>query len=101
MNEYPTGRFVGEAITVLESGIGGEPVRFSFRLEDHSVVEVVRSWQDWGFSQSVFKKDFKTRRHRNYFEVRTDRGLHALIYFDRGVKLSNPRSWILYQVYGE
>ena len=86
---------------MLESGVGGEPVRFKFQGEEHAVREVVRNWQDWGFSQGVFKKDFKSRRHRNYFEVRTDRGLHALIYFDRGVKPSSPRSWVIYQVLDE
>lgn len=93
------GAFVGKEITVLETGEGGDPVRFRWRDVEHRVVEVLHRWQDWGFSPVAHKKDFKSRRHRNYYEVRTDRGFHGLVYVDRGVKPANPKTWILYEIY--
>jgi len=91
--------FVGEEITVLETSEGGSPLRFLWGGDEHQVQEILRNWQDWGFSTVASRRDWRNRRHRNYFEVKTDAGLHALLYLDRGVKPSNPRKWIILEVY--
>ena len=91
--------FLSEEITMLETSEGGHPVLFRWRDVEHKVTEITRQWQDWGFSTTTHKKDFKSRRHRNYYEIRTDQNFHGLLYFDRGVKPSNPRIWVIFEQY--
>jgi len=92
-------RFLSEKITMLETSPGADPVRFLWRSEEHAVLKITRQWQDYGFSSGVFKKSWRSRRHRNYYEVHTDRGAHLLVYFDRGVKPSSPRHWFVLEQY--
>jgi hypothetical protein len=90
---------VGEEIEMIESSDGGEPLSFRWREQEHRVVSIIKSWQDWGHSSAAHKKSWKNRRHRNYYELKTDLGLHGLLYFDRGVKPSSPRKWIILERY--
>ncbi|RJP80205.1 MAG: hypothetical protein C4524_03945 [Candidatus Zixiibacteriota bacterium] len=92
-------KFVSAELDMLETEPGGRPVRFRYEGAEHRVEEIVREWQDYGFSAAAFRRDWRTRRHRNYYEIRTDRGLHGQVYFDRGVKPSSPRAWVLLEVY--
>ncbi len=92
-------KFLSEEIDMIETSDGGEPVCFRWKNSDHRIVKIVRHWQDWGHSEGTHKKSWKNRRHRNYFEIRTDRKLHGLIYFDRGVKPSSPRQWVILEEY--
>ena len=92
-------RFLSQAIAMLETSAGGDPARFRFRKEEHRVVEILEQWQDYGHSSAAIKRTWRNRRHRNYYELRTDRGLHALIYFDRGVKSDSPRKWAILEQY--
>lgn len=87
--------FLSEEISMLATSEGGDPIRFCWRGSEHVVVEVLVSWQDWGFSPVAAKRDWKNRRHRNYYQVETDTGWLATLYFDRGFKPSHPRKWIL------
>jgi hypothetical protein len=103
MNPMPSDepRFISEEIAMLESAAGGEPVAFRFRNSLHRVTAILKQWQDYGFSSAAVKRDWRNRRHRNYYEVRTDQGTHLLLYFDRGVKASSPRVWVVLAEYGE
>jgi len=94
-----TTRFISEEIKMIEVSDCGEPVSFRWRKVDHRVLEVLKYWQDWGHPAGAFKKSWKNRKHRNYFEVRTDSDYHLLIYFDRGVKPSSPRKWAILEHY--
>lgn len=94
-------RFIGEETDVLETAEGGQPIRFSFRGGEHRVVEIMSQWQDYGFSPAANKRDWRNRRHRNYYEVRTDQGAHLLLYFDRGVKPESPRTWVVLEEYAQ
>ncbi len=98
MTEKAT-KFISEEIEMLETSEVGEPVRFIYRNEAHVVTDIIKDWQDWGHAAGTFKKSWKNRRHRNYFEIRTDCGLHLLVYFDRGVKPSSPRKWVVLEQY--
>lgn len=100
-NTMPTENteFISEEIEMLEASEGGAPVRFHWRGEEHTITKTIREWQDWGHSAGTFKKSWKNRRHRNCFEILTDKNLHAMIYFDRGVKPSSPRVWVIREKY--
>jgi hypothetical protein len=99
MTSKSDSKFLSEEIEMLESAHAGEPIKFRWRDQEHQVVQTIKSWQDWGHPSGAHKKSWKTRKHRNYFEVKTDLGLHGLIYFDRGVKPSSPRKWIILECY--
>ena len=84
---------------MLEISTGGDPARFRFRKEEHRVVEIRDQWQDYGHSPAAVKRTWRNRRHRNYYELRTDRGLRALIYFDRGVQPDSLKKWLILEQY--
>lgn len=88
-------RFIDEAIVVEVSGDLPRPVSFRWRGEDYAIEEVLQQWSDWHFGAGSHKRTWRNRRHRNYYRVRTLRGLYEL-YFDRGVPEPEGR-WILYQ----
>jgi hypothetical protein len=91
----PGEEFIGETIEVEEgSGLDG-PVRFVWRGRPYATAEIERAWQDHGQPPGVRKPSWRTRRHRNYFEVRTTTAERFRIYLDRGTKREAPRVWVL------
>ncbi len=87
--------FVGERIDVSEgSGVEG-PMRFTWRGREYVTADVERAWQDRGQPSGVTHPSWQSRRHRNYFEVRTVSGERFRTYLDRGTKASAPRVWVL------
>lgn len=88
-------RFISAEIRMLETAEGGDPVRFLHAGREYRVAEIQSRWQDYGFSPAAIKRNWRNRRHRNYYEVLTEDGEHFLLYFDRGVKPESPRKWIL------
>ncbi len=98
-DDAPEKRFIGQPIAMLETSTGGEPLCFRYGREKHGVVEILDQWQDYGFSPAATKRNWRNRRHRNYYKLRTDKGLHALIYFDRGVKPESPKQWVILEQY--
>jgi hypothetical protein len=90
-------RFVGEKIDVVTGGEVKQPVALTWRKQDYAVAEVISSWFDWGFSAATKQKDWRTRRHRNYFRLRMASGEIFEIYLDRP-PASAEGEWVLYQV---
>jgi hypothetical protein len=88
--------FVGEKIAVETDGAIKQPVSFHWRGKEHRIAEVLLSWFDWGFPAGSKQRDWKARRHRNYFRVRTTAGDLFEIYLDRGSK-RGPGVWYLFQ----
>ncbi|MHC4248024.1 MAG: DUF6504 family protein [Planctomycetota bacterium] len=87
--------FVGERIDVAEgSGVEG-PLRFTWRGREYVTEELERVWQDRGQPSGLARPSWRTRRHRNYFEVRTASGERFRVYLDRGTKADAPRVWVL------
>ena len=85
--------FVGEPVSVDPPGAGTPPSRFVWRDQVYDVQEILHSWSDWGFGEGSHTRSWRNRRHRNYFQVRTQQGDFEL-YVDRGVR--GERSvWIL------
>jgi hypothetical protein len=87
-----------EKVEVECEGEPARPVSFTWRDEDFPIESILRSWQDWGFPPgSPRRKDWRLRRHRTYFKVRTDEGRIFEIYMDR--KTPEP-TWVLYRELG-
>ena len=86
--------FLGETITVDEGdGVRG-PVRFRLRGKTYETVELERVWQDRGQPSTVKHPDWRTRHHRNWFDVRTKSGERFRIYLDRGTKKGARWTWV-------
>jgi hypothetical protein len=91
-------RFVGDTIRRVCTGMGGCPVSFVWKNREFRVAEVVRQWQDFDYSPLAPRKDWRSRRHRNLFQVRTETNETFELSCDRGTKLDAPRHWILQTV---
>ena len=86
--------FLGEQIEVTEGdGVDG-PARFVLRGVAYETAEVELAWQDHGHPRGVKHPSWRTRRHRNYFRIRTTSGERFRIYLDRGTKRDAPRRWV-------
>ena len=90
-------RFIAEKIQVETAGEVKQPVALTWRGTDYTVTEVIASWFDWGFSAASKQKDWRTRRHRNYFRLRMNTNEVFEIYLDRP-PASAEGDWVLYQI---
>jgi hypothetical protein len=95
----PWSRFIDEPIEVALHGDVREPESFVWRGARHEVRELVHAWSDWGFSEGAGQRNWRTRRHRNYFRVRTTEGRVFEIYLDRGAR-PGSHNWFLLQELG-
>ena len=82
--------FIGEEIRVVtENGI---PKRFIWQGVEHQVQKILSTRIDRRFGTAAPKtKTWRLRHHRNYYRVKTDRGIFE-IYLDWGAK---NRPWVL------
>lgn len=92
-------RLYSERIVVTyEEGSENEPAKplsFKWRDEEFRIKKIQRNWQDWGFPAGApRKKNWRLRRHRNYFKVLTEDERIFEIYMDR--KGPVP-TWVLYR----
>lgn len=93
-------RFVSESIQVHEGdGVSG-PSTFTWRGHRLTVRRVVSRLHDYGSPATAAKPDWRTRRHRNVFDVELDDGRRARIYLERGTKLRDRRTWVLERISG-
>jgi hypothetical protein len=88
-----------EEIRVVCEGEPLRPVSFTWRDEQFRIATILRSWHDHGFPAGApRRKNWRMRRHRNYYEVLTEGGRRFEIYLDRkGPALT----WILYRELGD
>ena len=84
-------QFFGQQVSVERDPDTQEPTSFSFKSETHAVVEIMTSWQDYGFSDDGRKHKWQERHHRNYYRVQTSEGRKFEIYYDRGVSMDSPK----------
>ena len=88
-------RMYSEKIEVECEGEPSRPVSFRWNDEEFAIEQILRTWQDWGFPRgSPRRKNWRLRRHRNYFRVRTAGDRVFEIYMDR--KTPEP-TWVLYR----
>ncbi len=90
-------RFIAEKISVETAGEVKQPASLTWRGKEYTVAEVIASWFDWGFSAATKQKNWRTRRHRNYFRLQMSSGEVFEIYLDRP-PASAEGEWVLYQI---
>lgn len=89
-------QFISEQIRVTTDGEIKQPISFAWKGTEYRVTEILLSWFDWGFPPGASQRDWRTRRHRNYYRVRTSSGEVFEIYLDRATP-SGSSEWYLYQ----
>ncbi len=68
---------------------------FQWQNRKFVIREIIAEWQDYGFSAGApRKKDWRMRRHRNYYRVETNDGDIYELYHDRGLKIEGGK-WVL------
>lgn len=88
-------KFISQAISVSRDAESGKPVSFVWNGREYTVREIIAVWPDWGFSSgSPKRKNWRMRRHRNYYRVETVDGEVFELYHDRGIKGEND-TWVL------
>ncbi|MDI6840543.1 MAG: DUF6504 family protein [bacterium] len=89
--------FVGNPIIVTYNSDKLKPTSFTWKDREYKITEIIDSYQDFKFSPTApNKKNWKLRRHRNYWVVKTDDGTKFKIYLDRA---GRKREWILFSKY--
>jgi hypothetical protein len=93
--KFQMSAFIGKTLTQVRTAPGGQPRSFQWNGECWTVDSVVKEWQDFDHSSLSPKKDWRSRRHRNYFHVLTPSGRSFELYCDRGTKLGAKKTWVL------
>jgi hypothetical protein len=88
-------KFISQPVDVTEASSPRRPDKFVWGGVEYKVEEVIAQWQDWNFSAGAPTKDWRSRRHRNCFHVRTTDGSEFEMYLDRGTKLVGGK-WYLH-----
>lgn len=85
--------FIGREVAVeLSDDEVKVPVAFVLGQRRHVIAAVLVSWQDHGFgSVGPQRANWRLRRHRNYYRVKTSQGEVYELYADRGVGLKPGR----------
>ena len=86
-------KFYCEPIDVKCKGVPKLPVSFKWCGKQHKIIAIEKSWRDWGFHRADPKRNWTTRRHRNYHHVKTKENRIFEIYLDCSNK-AEP-TWIL------
>lgn len=87
--------FISEPIEVQAGDNLTAPASFVWQGRNFRVLAVVESWQDHGFGAThPVARNWRTRRHRNYYRVRAEDGRLYELYLDRG---AGQRRWYLYR----
>lgn len=90
-------QFLSKEIEVERDRQSLMPISFCHNSRRYDIEEILDDWQDWGFSGGApRKKDWRMRRHRNCYLVRTVSGEVFEIYHDRGIK-PGEGVWIAYR----
>ena len=70
-------------------------MKFDWDGEMFIVEKILKQWHDFDYNPISPKKNWRSRRHRNYFKVLTRSGRCFELYCDRGTKLDSIRHWVL------
>lgn len=90
-------QFIDEPIEVIYDFNKLKPISFSWRGKKFEIVEITNTYQEFGFSPTgPNKKNWRIRRHRNYYIVRIETKERFKIYLDRA---GRKRQWILLSKY--
>lgn len=88
-------KFISQAISVSRDEANGNPVSFIWNGRVYVIKEIIAVWPDYGFPPgSPRRKNWRMRRHRNYYRVETVDGEVFELYHDRGIKAEGD-TWVL------
>ena len=82
-------RFIDEEIEVRFAQKPGPPTSFIWHGREYGILEIEKAYR-----RLDFKRAWWRRRHRDYYQVKTDTGQVFEIYFHRG---PGKRYWVLYK----
>ena len=89
-------RFIDARVEVEFDGDPKRLAAFTWGGQRFPVTELIHEWSDWGFSPAATRRNWRTRRHRNYYRVQTEGGRVFELYLDRGTK-PGRETWVLFQ----
>ncbi|MFH1701359.1 MAG: DUF6504 family protein [Candidatus Zixiibacteriota bacterium] len=93
--KHPREKFISAEIKVLRNPNTGLPESFVWDDRDFVIKHIIAAWPNHGYSAgSPRKKDWRMRRHRNFYQVETLDGDIFEMYHDRGLKPDGGK-WIL------
>ena len=94
--ETRPGEFISQEVAVVRDESSGDPISFVWDSREYRIETIIAAWPDWGFSAGApQRKNWRMRRHRNFYRVETADGAVFELYHDRGLKLEGGR-WILH-----
>jgi hypothetical protein len=85
--------FFCEKIKVSWDGAPQEGDSFTWRGQEYQIRTILTSWRKWRTPETVSHKTWRTRRHQNFYHIRTQTGETFEIFLDRTNK-ANPE-WFL------
>ena len=88
-------RFISKNIQQVEFDSGKQLVSFKLGSRFYKVAKILKQWQDYDYSPLTHKRDWRSRRHRNYYRIIVDTGQCFELYCDRGTRLESPKNWVL------
>lgn len=88
--------FISELIEVDKNPTNNEPEAFYWKKCRKKIVKIVSVWQDWGFAAGTAKRNWRARRHRNYYRVECDDDKTYEIYLDR--QTAEKPTWYIYRI---
>lgn len=89
--------FIDRELKKVQTAAGGEPQAFEWEGEVFEIEKIIKQWQDFDYSPLAPQKNWRTRRHRNVYQVLTRTGRSFELYCDRGTKLGSRRQWMLFK----
>ncbi|KPJ63408.1 MAG: hypothetical protein AMS15_00550 [Planctomycetes bacterium DG_23] len=75
--------FFCEKLKVSWQGAPQEGETFTWRGKEYEIRTVLTSWREWRTPATVAHKSWRTRRHRNFYHIRTHSGETFEIFLDR------------------
>jgi hypothetical protein len=88
-------QFIDKELKRVQTVKGGEPQAFEWEGHVFQVESILKQWQDFDHSPLSPQKNWRTRKHRNVYQVLTQTGRSFELYCDRGTKMESRRHWVL------
>lgn len=88
-------KFIGNMLKGVEVEEGGVPKAFHWDGKEYCIEKIIKKWHNFDYSPLSPKKNWRSRRHRNYYRVITETGEYFEMYCDRGTRLGAPKVWVL------
>ncbi|MCD6161179.1 MAG: hypothetical protein J7K40_02055 [candidate division Zixibacteria bacterium] len=91
--------FISKPIEVEKNPDNNLPEAFYWKGNRKKITTIVSAWQDWNYPAGAVKRNWRARRHRNYYRVECDDNKIYEIYLDR--QTVDKPTWYLYRIIKE